>query len=159
MFVTIFSEHIFILSLKHIHIFTHTHAHTHKQAALAGIKKCVSGAVSYSRSWKTRQASLSRKTDLPLLSFAALGNRHNKNKTVLSSSCIFLPRCLDTQRQSQSTFNQWKVGRTRRSTARWACVRLCRKQRRRDCEWQRHCLTWGLYLNQACVCYLACLYS
>lgn len=106
MFVTIFSEHIFILSLKHIHIFTHTRTHTHKQAALAGIKKCVSGAVSYSRSWKTRQASLSRKTDLPLLSFAALGNRHNKNKTVLSSSCIFLPRCLDTQRQSQSTFNQ-----------------------------------------------------
>ncbi|KAG7244411.1 hypothetical protein INR49_023810, partial [Caranx melampygus] len=36
-------------------------------------------------SWKTRQASLSRKTNLPLLPFAALGNRHNKkNRSFIS---------------------------------------------------------------------------
>lgn len=43
---------------------------------------------SYRRSWMTSKASLSRKTDLSLFAFGALGNGHGKNKTALSSSCI-----------------------------------------------------------------------
>lgn len=58
--------------------FRRIHTNTHTDNTGRYYKECVSVCqVSYSRSWKARQASLSRKTDLPLLPFAALGNRHN----------------------------------------------------------------------------------
>lgn len=53
-------------------------ATTHRltQTGVADMKGVSVGA--YRRSWKTSQASLSRKTELSRLPFAALGNRHQE---------------------------------------------------------------------------------